>query len=44
MTADDEYLHTSPMMLDIIHQGQEAIKKGLGEMIRIKDLWHIGNN
>ncbi len=36
---ETEYLMSSPAMKDIIHQGQEDIKNGRGQMVKIEDLW-----
>ena len=34
-----EYLMSSPAMAEIIRQGQEDIKNGLGRVVELEDLW-----
>ena len=36
---ETEYLMSSPAMAEIIRQGQEDIKNGRGEMVKIEDLF-----
>jgi len=36
---ETEYLMSSPEMAKIIRQGQEDIKNGRGQVIKIEDLW-----
>ena len=36
---DTEYLMSSPVMADIIRQGQEDIKNGNGEVVKLDELW-----
>lgn len=36
---ETEYLMSSPAMAEIIRQGQEDIKNGRGEVVKIEDLW-----
>jgi len=36
---ETEYLMSSPAMAEIIHQGQEDIKNGRGEVVKVEDLW-----
>lgn len=36
---ETEYLMASPEMADIIRQGQEDIKEGRGEVVKVDDLW-----
>ena len=39
-TMDEtEYLMSSPAMAKILRQGQEDIKQGKGEVVKIEDLW-----
>ena len=39
-TMDEtEYLMSSPTMAEIIRQGQEDIKNGRGEVVKVEDLW-----
>ena len=41
MQAKDatEYILSSPAMADVIRQGEEDIKNGRGEHIKLEDLW-----
>jgi hypothetical protein len=36
---ETEYLMSSPAMAEIIRQGQEDIKNGRGEVVKVEDLW-----
>ncbi|MBO7628555.1 MAG: hypothetical protein J6S87_01225 [Bacteroidales bacterium] len=36
---ETEYLMSSPAMAEVIQQGQEDIKNGLGRVVKIEDLW-----
>ena len=36
---ETEYLMSSSAMADIIRQGQEDIKNGRGELVKVEDLW-----
>ena len=36
---ETEYLMSSPPMAEIIRQGQEDIKNGRGEVVKVEDLW-----
>ena len=36
---ETEYLRSSPAMAEVIPQGQEDIKNGLGRVVKIEDLW-----
>lgn len=36
---ETEYLMSSPAMADILRQGEEDIKNGLGRVIKLEDLW-----
>ena len=36
---ETEYLMSSPAMAEIIRQGQEDLKNGRGEMVKIEDLF-----
>lgn len=36
---ETEYLMSSPAMAEIIRQGQEDIKNGGGEVVKVEDLW-----
>ena len=36
---ETEYLMSSPAMAEIIRQGQEDIKNGRGEEVKVEDLW-----
>ncbi|MBQ2210997.1 MAG: hypothetical protein II404_13730 [Prevotella sp.] len=36
---ETEYLMSSPDMAEIIRQGQEDIKNGRGEVVKVEDLW-----
>ena len=36
---ETEYLMSSPAMAEVIPQGQEDIKNGLGRVVKIEDLW-----
>ncbi len=36
---ETEYLMSSSAMSDIIRQGQEDIKNGRGQVIKLEDLW-----
>ncbi|MBE6262003.1 MAG: hypothetical protein E7107_14525 [Prevotella sp.] len=36
---ETEYLMSSPTMAEIIRQGQEDIKNGRGEVVKVEDLW-----
>lgn len=36
---ETEYLMSSPVMAEIIRQGQEDIKNGRGRVVKIEDLW-----
>ena len=39
-TMDEtEYLMSSPAMAEIIRQGQDDIKNGRGEVVKVEDLW-----
>ena len=36
---ETEYLMSSPAMAEVIRQGQEDIKNGRGEVVKVEDLW-----
>lgn len=36
---ETEYLMSSPAMAEVIRQGQEGIKNGRGEVVKVEDLW-----
>lgn len=36
---ETEYLMSSPAMTEVIRQGQEDIKNGRGEVVKVEDLW-----
>ncbi|MBQ7419901.1 MAG: hypothetical protein IJV17_04065 [Prevotella sp.] len=36
---ETEYLMSSPAMAEIIRQGQEDIKNGRGEVVKVEELW-----
>lgn len=39
-TMDEtEYIMSSPKMVEIIRQGEEDIKNGLGRVIKVEDIW-----
>lgn len=39
-TMDEtEYLMSSPAMADILRQGEEDMKNGLGRVIKLEDIW-----
>ena len=39
-TVDEtEYLMSSPAMAEVIRKGQEDIKKGLGQVVKLDELW-----
>ena len=36
---ETEYIMSSPAMVEILRQGEEDIKNGLGHVIKLEDLW-----
>jgi len=39
-TMDEtEYIMSSPSMVDILRQGEEDMKNGLGRVIKLEDIW-----
>lgn len=36
---ETEYIMSSPEMVEIIRQGEEDIKNGLGHVVKLEDLW-----
>ena len=36
---ETEYLLSSPAMAEVIRQGQEDIRNGRGEVVKVEDLW-----
>jgi len=36
---ETEYLMSSPAMAEVIRKGQEDIKKGLGQVVKLDELW-----
>ena len=36
---ETEYLMSSPKMVEILKQGDEDIKNGKGQIVKIEDLW-----
>ncbi len=36
---ETEYLMSSPAMAEVIRQGQEDIRNGRGEVVKVEDLW-----
>jgi len=36
---ETEYLLSSPAMADILRQGEEDMKNGLGRVIKLEDIW-----
>ena len=36
---ETEYLMSSPAMADILRQGEEDMKNGLGRVIKLEDIW-----
>ena len=36
---ETDYIMSSPAMVEILRQGEEDIKNGLGHVIKLEDLW-----
>lgn len=36
---ETEYIMSSPVMVDILRQGQKDIEEGRGRVIKLEDLW-----
>lgn len=36
---ETEYIMSSPAMVEILRQGEDDIKNGLGHVIKLEDLW-----
>ena len=36
---ETEYIMSSPAMVEILHQGDEDIKKGKGRVVKLDELW-----